>query len=378
MKLVISHADLSRLLGKVQNVVSQKATIPILANILLEARAGMLTVTATDLTVGVRCQTEAKILEEGATTLPARRFCQLIKELTAPHLEITTNEHDITEIVAGSSRFKLHGMSKNEYPALPELADAAHFSLSQEELKEMFFHTAFAVSREDSRYVLTGVFMQVHDGSAVFVGTDGKRLAKNRIPVKLDSSFNGEFIVPLKAVEEIIKNLENGKEKATVYLMKDKIAVETGHSILITKLLSGEYPDINRIIPDRMDKHMSLHRDELISLLRQVSLFTSDSNQSVKFSFSNGELKLSANAMEVGEGQVSMPVNYQGERLDIAFNPNFFLDILRHTREETVDMGLIDPYNPVIIREERVEEGTDRRKAAEDALCLIMPMRLDQ
>ncbi|NGX57476.1 MAG: DNA polymerase III subunit beta [Chlamydiae bacterium] len=371
MKFIISLADLNKLLNKIQNVVPQKATIPILSNFLLEASGGDLILTATDLTVGIRSYTEAKVIKEGATTLPAKKFASLIRELTTPHIEIHTNEHDITEVIAGSSRFKLHGMNKSEFPSLPELAETTQFIIPQRELKNMLFRTSFAVSREDNRYVLTGVFIKIQNGKATFTGTDGKRLAKNEIGVSLDPSWKGDYIIPLKAVEEITKNL-NEEGDATIYLMKDKIAIEANQSILITKLLCGDYPDINRIIPEKMETHVSLHREELMTLLRQVSLFTSNDSQSVRFSFTNGELKLSANAMEVGEGHVSMPVNYNGENLDIAFNPHYFLDVLRHTSKETVDLGIIDAFNPVVIKEELEGEKPD------DSLCLIMPMRLDQ
>ncbi len=377
MKFIISLAEINKLLSKIQNVVAQKPTIPILSNFLIEAANDELVLTATDLTVGIRCYTEAKILEEGSTTLPARRFAQLIRELTTPHIEVHTNEQDITEVIAGSSRFKLHGMNKSDFPSLPELSETTQFTLPQRDLKDMLFRTSFAVSREDNRYVLTGVFLHIQNGEAMFVGTDGKRLARNQLKIPLDPSWKGQYIVPLKAVDEIVKNLREEGD-AAVYLMEDKIAVEANQSILITKLLSGDYPDINRIIPESMESHLSLHREELMTLLRQVSLFTSDVNQSVRFTFSNGELKLSANAMEVGEGNVSMPVNYNGDKLDIAFNPGFFLDILRHTKEETLDMGIIDAFNPVVIREEETDEDSQSKKAMERSLCLIMPMRLDQ
>jgi len=375
MKFVISVAALNQLLNKLQNVVSQKATIPILANILIEASNDEIVLTATDLTVGIRCFAEAKVLEEGATTLPAKRFSQLVRELTVPHVEITTSESDVTEVAAGSSKFRLHGMSRKEFPSLPELHDAVQFSISQTSLKEMIYRTAFAVSREDNRYVLTGVLLRIENGTATFVGTDGKRLSKNRIKIEIDPSYKGGFIIPLKAVEEILKNLKEDEE-AIVYLMDDKIAIEANQSILITKLLSGDYPDIARIIPQSFENHLSLHREELITLLKQVALFTSDVNQSVRFTFNNGELRLSANAMEIGEGKVSMPVNYNGSQLDIAFNPSFFLDVLRHTRSETLDLGIIDPFNPVVIKDETSEE--EKKEAEEkNSLCLIMPMRLD-
>lgn len=374
MKFVISTDEFNYMITKCLTVVSSKMTIPILSNILIEAVNDELILTATDLTVGVRCYTEAKILEEGATTLPAKKLSQLIKELTAVNITVSTNANEVTEIEADSSRFKLNGMNKNEFPSLPSLSESDSFKIAQAELKDMFFRTAFAVSREDNRYVLTGVYMHISNGEACFVGTDGKRLARAHVKVSIDPSFASSYIIPLKAVEEIIKNLADEGE-ATVYLMSDKIAVEAGSVIIVTKLLSGDYPDINRVIPESTETVVSLHREELMSLLRQVSLFMADNNHSVRFTFSDGELRLTANTMEIGEGKVSMPANYHGPKLEVAFNPNFFLDILRHSKGETVKMGVTDAYNPGVITDKEVDPALVQ---APSPLFVLMPMRLNE
>jgi DNA polymerase-3 subunit beta len=330
--------------------------------------------TGTDLAVAMRCVLEAEVLQEGGTALPAKLLAQLVGELTVPNLEIVTNHHDVTEIVAGASCFKLHGMSKEEFPSLPEMGGSARFSIKQSELKDMFFRTAFAVSREDNRFVLTGVFMRIEGGIATLVGTDGKRLSRFQKAIDIDASFKGGYIIPLKAVEEILKNLgEDGD--ATVQLMSDKVAIEASGTTIITKLLSGDYPDVNRVIPTAPSTVVVLHREELMVLLRQIALFTSDSTHSVRFTFINGELILAANTMEIGEARVKMPVNYQGEKLDIAFNPAYFLDILRHCKKERVLLGLDDSYNPgVIIDQEEPPLLTN----TPIPLYVLMPMRLSE
>lgn len=370
MKFVIATQELNYLINKCQNVVAQKNAVPILSNILLEAYNDEIIITATDLTLSIRCFGEAKILEEGGTTLPAKRFANLIRELTTPTVEVSSL-NEITEIKANTSRFKLHGMSKNEYPSLPDVAEAVQFKIEQAILKDMFYRTSFAVSKEENRYVLTGVCLNVNNGIATFIGTDGKRLSKAHVAVEIDPNFSGNFIIPIKAVEEISKNLlEQGI--ATVFLMNDKIAVEASNISIITKLLAGEYPDVNRVIPQNPETLLVLHREELITLLRQISLFIPDNNHSVRFTFSEGELKLTANTMEIGEGNVSMPVNYQGQKLEIAFNPSFFLDILRHCKNETVAMGITDPYNPGVITDQ------ESLQADSSPLFVLMPMRLNE
>lgn len=375
MKFVIATQEFNYLITKCFNVVSQKATIPILSNLLIEAHQGMLSITSTDLTVGMRCFSEAQILEEGATTLPAKPLLHLVRELTAVNVEVTTNPNEITEIVAGDSRFRLHGMRKEEFPALPELENAVHFSINQGILKNVLFRTAFAVSREDNRFVLTGVFLGVANGQATFIGTDGKRLSRTFLPIPVESSFSGNFVIPLKAVEEIQKNLGDETADAKIYLMEDKVAVETSSTIIITKLLSGEYPDISRVIDSPIENTLSLHREELMALLRQVSLFTGSDNQAARFTFCDSELRLTAANMEVGDGKVSMPVNYQGPSLGIAFNPTFFLDILRHTKGETVTLGMSDPYSPGIITDHHVSPFI---AANVPSVFVLMPTRLHE
>lgn len=371
MKFVISTQELNYLISKIQNVVPQKPTIPVLNNFLIEASNDELVLTATDLTVGIRCNTDVKILEEGATTLPARRLAQLVRELTAHNIEISSNPHEMTTLIAGTSRFKLNGMNKNEYPTLPDLSHAYTFQMKQKELKDLLYRTSFAVSKEDNRYVLTGVLMHIANGRITFVGTDGKRLARAFMPVDISPTFTNQSIIPLKAVEEFLKNLTEEGE-ASISLMNDKIAVKANQMLLLTKLLVGDYPDINRVIPENSDVIISLHREELVILLRQVSLFTADQNHSVRFTFTNGELKLTANTLDVGEGHVGMPVNYQGNKLEIAFNPGFFIDILRHCKEETVTLGLTDAYNPGIIT-----DGEQEGKISHSSpLFVVMPMRL--
>lgn len=373
MKFVISTQELNYLINKIQNVVPQKPTVPILTNFLIEASNDELILTATDLAVSIRCNTEVKIAEEGATTLPARRFAQLVRELTAATVEVSSNAHETTTIVAGTSRFKVNGMNKNAYPDLPDLSDACSFKIAQKDLKELLFRTSFAVSKEDNRYVLTGVLMQIAEGLVTFVGTDGRRLARSHMKIEIDPQTHLQAVIPLKAIDEIVKNLLDDGD-AKISLMSDKIAVEANQTLLVAKLLTGDYPEINRVIPEHSPILFTLHREELIALLRQVSLFTVDQQHAARFSFADGELKLAANTKDFGEGNVSMPVNYQGPKLEIAFNPGNFLDILRHCREETVTMGLTDPYNPGLL--------TDGEPPAKlnlaTPLFILMPMRLSE
>jgi len=364
MKFVVSRTELGNLIKKLQNIVPQNPPVPILSHCLVEADHDELVFTATDTGVGVRCSIKAKIQERGALSIPTKRFFQLIRELTEPTLEISALKGDIVEIKTGSSQFRLHGLSKEHYPELPDLSQAMQVSIDTATFREMLYRTAFAVSREDNRFILSGVYMSLQKGKAIFVGADGKRLSKTETTIDIDPSFSGHYILPLKAVDEILKNLGE-EESVRLYLTGDKVAVESGSTLLVTKLLSGEYPDFQQMIPKEKGETLCLHREELMAMLRQVSLFTNEHALSVRFTFVPGELILTANCAEVGEGRVSMPVNFSQEKLEIAFNPHYFLDILRHSEDETVNLNISDSYNLGVI--------TD----STSSLFIIMPMRLN-
>ncbi len=374
MKFVIPTQEFNYLISKCLNVVSAKAAVPILSNLLIEASSGMIRVTATDLSVGIRCFAEVEIIEEGATTLPARKLAQLIKELTTPNIEIYCSPNHITEITAGTSKFRLLGMDKAPFPSLPDLGDVVKFTVKERDLKEAIFRTAFAVSKEEARYTLSGVWLSISGGKAILAGTDGKRLARAILPIENAPDLTGTYIIPIKAVDEILKNLREEGD-VTLYLLEDKIAVQTQDALIVSKLLSGEFPDINRIIPLEANKLISLHREELMTLLRQIALFTSENNNVVRIVLENGEMSLGASANEVGEGKVSMPANYYGDRFEIAFNPSYFLDVLRHSKNETVSLGVSDPFTPGIVTDAEITSYAPENLSP---LFVLMPMRLKE
>ena len=363
MKVKVSRPELASLIGKIQSVVSAKPTTPILANVLIEAQGGILTISATDLMVSMKAQMEALVEEEGTITLPARRFFQLVRELTTPEIELTAGPDEIAYVRTEASEFRLNGINSSEFPTFPDLTQGDHFTMLPGALKEMLSKSVFAAAKEDSRHVLNGVLMMIKDSNATFIGADGKRLAKVWTSIDVNSELCSNYLIPLKAVEEIVKSIDND-ETVKVSLMEDKIGVEAGATVMVTKLLSGDYPDVERIIPKDAAHTLTLHREELMTLLKQVALFTIDKSHSVHFSLTPGELTLTATASDIGNGTVSMPVDYSGESFKMAFNPFFFRDILRHCKDETVNFAITSPHNPGLI--------TDSTTAN----FVIMPMRL--
>jgi DNA polymerase-3 subunit beta len=364
MKFSMAKSELVELISQIQSVVPSKPALPILSNFMMEANEKGLVLTATDLTVGIRCFVSAQINTQGSTTLPSRRFFQLIKELTSPQLEINVNEQDICQVQAFSSLFKLNGMPKSEFPLLPTLDEAQKISISKEELKEMFYKTSFAVSKDENRYLMTGILIKIENGTMMMVGTDARRLSKVERSIQIDPSFSQEYIVPLKGVDEIQKILDRSTDQNVVlYLANDRIAIETSNIMLVTKLLVGDFPDFKSVVPQAVHYSVNVHREELITMLRQVAIFTDEMTGACQFHLEKGELTLFSQHHEIGEARISMPVDYSEDPFEIAFNPYHILDVLRHTTDETLSFAFIDAFNPALIE--------DSKKA----LFVIMPMR---
>jgi len=366
MKIAISRPELALLIGNIQGVVSSNPPIPILANVLIEAYNKQLTISVTNITISVCAQIEGiQIFEEGAIVLPARHFFSLIRELTLPEVTFTTSNEEIAYIEAGHSRFRLNGISKDAFPVFPDLSHENSFSIPSATLKTMFVKTLFAASRDITRPFLNGVCMRIEEDRATFIGADGKHLSKIYTPIELEEgNHRCNYFIPIKSVEEIVKVI--GYEGDTkVFLAEDKIGVESDHIFLVTQLSTERYPNnVEQIIPQKGKFTFAVHREELMTLLKQVMPFAFGKNHSVLFTLNPGELTIIAQSSEVGEGKVSMSVDYSGEFFEMALNPLAFYDLLRHSDDETVFLTLTNSYTPGLI--------TDSTTAK----YVIMPMRL--
>ncbi len=371
MKFVVQRESLLSLIGKIQGIVPTKAIIPILSNVLIEAFDRQIVITATDITVTMRSKIDAQIEECGTITVPARRFFQLIRELTAPDIYLETDTNGIARVTSGTSHFMLHGMDSSEFPSFQSVNDGISFNIESSVLKEMLSNTAFAVAKEHDNQALTGLLLELIDGKATAVGTNGKRLAKMDKSINFNNANKSTSVIPIKTVEEIIKLLNNDSQNITINIVDDKISLECDQWCIVSKLISDKYPDYNRIIPSKEEiKEITIHKDELMTLLKQLSLFTSEANNSVKFTFVDGELQLQTINRDIGEGKVKMPVDYSGSQLEIAFNPNYFLDILKHCKKETINFGVSNSVNPGLI-----VDSSDSQSSP-NVVFALMPLRI--
>jgi DNA polymerase-3 subunit beta len=367
MNLTITKDQIIAGLQAVQNVVSNRTTLPILSNVLLKAEDKHLEITATDLDVTVACKVEAKVVKPGATTLPVKKLFGIVKELNG-EIEIEADDKNIASVRSGSSYFKINGLGADEFPPLPKFKDDKKVSVSQETIRSMLKKTAFAVSTDESRYVLNGIFISLKEGKMAFVATDGRRLALVDEEVEVSEKSTGEFIVPAKAVNELTRLLQDkgtveikfGENQASFALQN-----ENGFGVLmITKLIEGNYPNYRQVIPGEAKERIPLVREEFHQALRRAEIMTSDKANSVKLAFTKNNLTITANSPEVGEARETMAINYKGKEMAIAFNPRYLIDPLAALSQDEVFLELIDELSPGVL------------KINGPFLYVVMPMRL--
>ena len=368
MNLTISKEQIINGLQAVQNVVSTRTTLPILSNVLLRAEGDRLELTATDLDVTIACGVEAKITRPGATTVPVKKLFGIVRELTNLDIDIEVDEKNNCTVRSGPSFYKINGLSADEFPPLPKFKEEKKVVLRQETLKSMMKKTSFAISTDESRYVLNGIFLSLKDHKMTMVATDGRRLALVDEEIDVSEASQGEFIVPAKAVNELNRLLQDKGEVEIQYAdnqasftLKD----EKGSSILIvSKLIEGNYPNYRQVIPAETKERVALVREEFLHALRRAEIMTSEKSNSVKLSFGKNKLEITANSPEVGEAKETLAINYKGPDIAIAFNPKYIIDPLNALVNDEIFIELIDELSPGVV------------KINGPFLYVVMPMRL--
>ncbi|HLC13317.1 MAG TPA: DNA polymerase III subunit beta [Chthoniobacterales bacterium] len=363
MKFSATKEKLLEGLQQVQNVVSTRTTLPILSNVLLQAKEGAVHLTTTDLDVGVRGSFEANVDKVGATTLPARRLFTIIRELPSSEIAIEVDGKNAASIRSGQSFFKILGLPEEEFPPLPKFENAKVVTMRQKDLHDGLRKTAYAISTDETRYVLNGVLFSFKENKLTLVATDGRRLAMLDIELEFPRSHEAEIIVPTKAVTELQRLLKDDGE-VKISVGSGQIAFDLNNTLLVSKLIEGNYPNYKQVIPSEAKERVTLERETFLNSLRRVSLLASDKSNSIKLNFSKNNIEITANTPEVGEARESLPVAYKGRDFSIAFNPEFLMAPLRNLTEDEVFFDLIDEMSPGVL------------KIQTPFLYVLMPMRV--
>ncbi len=370
MEIKIERNILNDGLAWVQSVVDRKTTMPILSNVHLEAKGGTITLTATDLEVGVIGTIKAEIIQPGKITVPARGLYEIVKELPNQIVQLKAAPNHWLEIKCAKSQFKLVGLDANEYPALPKKSGGQEFNLEVDVLMEMIQKVDFAISTDEARYNLNGIFLETgaKEGKTCLklVATDGHRLSLSERELKTKVPLTQGVIFPRKGVAELKRLLED-KEGDIHFWVGDKQAiVEKEERQLMVRLIDGQFPPYNHVIPQKQKRVLSVSRESLTQSLRRVAVVTTDRSRGVKFSVSPGLLEISANNPDLGEAKEELPIQYKGATFAVGFNAAYFLEALGVLEDEQVVLQLNDEVSPCLIQSE-FDRGFTH---------VIMPMRL--
>ncbi len=372
MQLTIERATLLKSLAHVQSVVERRNTIPILSNALMAAGDGKLSLTATDMDLTIVDEVAASIAEPGATTVPAHTIYDIVRKLPdGAEVEIAGGG-DSTQLTlrSGRSKFSLATLPKEDFPATGSEELPKTFTLQSRELKNLIDRTRFAISMEETRYYLNGIYLHAAQDDKVpllrAVATDGHRLARFEMPLPESASGMPGVIVPRKAVAELRKLIEESDEPVQIALSETRIRFAFGSTVLSSKLIDGTFPDYERVIPTGNDKVLDVDCRSFANAVDRVSTISSEKSRAVKMSVNDGAMTLSATSPENGSAMEEISVDYGGPSIEIGFNSRYLLDIAQQIEGEVAQISMADAASPTIVRE----------VADSSALYVLMPMRV--
>jgi DNA polymerase III subunit beta len=370
MEFSVTKSALLNELSMTQGVVERKTTIPILSNLLVEARGSQLTITATDLELSIRTSCDAEVKKEGAGTIPAKKLLELVRLLPEGEIKVKLLENHWVEIVSDRKKYKLVGMAKENFPALPEMPHTL-VKIPAAILESLIAKTKFAISMEESRYTLNGGLLILRPDTLAMVATDGHRLALAETDHKL-TGMNAELkvLVPKKAMDEVEKLSGAAGADAQFDFAKDEshLFFQVQHRLLISRILTGQFPNYEAVLPRDNNKHVVLERGELTDAVRRVAQLADQRSHAVKFAISVEGVEISASSPEYGEAKESLEKEYRGEPIAIGFNSSYMLDFLSAAADGPVSIELKDEQSAGQLRP-LAEESYRYR-------YIIMPMRI--
>jgi DNA polymerase-3 subunit beta len=353
MEFTVSKVDLVRELGLSQGVVEKKTTIPILSNILVEACDDQITLTATDLELGVRCGCPANVKKPGSGTIPARKLLDYVRLLPDADVNVKFGENQWATLVCGRSRTRIAGMSRESFPELPALPQTL-VGIPAKTLASMISRTIFAISAEESRFTLNGALLVVKSDGLAMVSTDSHRLAVVEQNVEFGELHTPyRALLPRKAMGEILKLVAEAGHDAVIRFSGDEnhLFFQLGDRLLISRKLTGNFPEYERVLPKEHAHSIVLNRDELRSSIERVMQFADERSRAIRIQAAEGEVKIHASLSETGESEESIPVQYSGPNVEIGFNATYLLDFLRAVSEPDVafcfrDAGSAGEFRP--------------------------------
>jgi len=349
----------------VQNAVSQKSSLPILSNVLLKASGNKLELIATDLDIGICSTIPVSVEQEGAITVPARKFFDIIRALPdGSEITLSMKKNNFMTIKSGKAHFKIIGLPREEFPQLPVFKEDNSIAIKQVLLKEMLNLTDFAVSKDDTRYVLNGTLFIIKGGKLSIIATDGRRLAAIEKKLSQKAPIEKEVIIPTKAIQEV-KRMLGEEGEVTIKFGDNQILFSFPTYFIVSRLIEGEYPNYKNVIPKKSSKEVRVLREDFLSAARRASIFTDQDSMAIKLSITKKKMMISKNTPYLGEAKEEIDIDYVGgEDLEIGFNPRYLIDVLKNLAVEEIVLEVNDSSKPGVVRQ------------GEEYTYVVLPMQL--
>jgi DNA polymerase-3 subunit beta len=376
MKLSVAQTEILQALQVVSSAVPSRTTLPVLSNILVEATEGGIQLTATDLDLAIATKAKADVKAEGSLTVPAKRFSELVRKLPKEELKLEAKDLNLN-VVSKTGRFKFLCIRPDEFPARTTVTPAVTLTVDSKLFEKMIRRVIYAVSSDETRPALNGALLHLNEDMLGLVATDGHRLARARLklPGTTKNPLKGDIIVPLKALNHLHRLLADTGEPVAIELSKNHVRFVLGPTTITTKLIEGPFPNYEQVLPKQNTKILRANASELMQALDRVSIFSDSLTRQVKFSLGADTLKLIVQTPDQGEATEEIAVRYNSDDLDIGYNANYLLDILRTIDADEVLMRLNTPVTAGLV-EPAPKEDAKGAPPQEDLLCLVMPLRL--
>jgi DNA polymerase-3 subunit beta len=371
MQFIISKNIFLEGLSKVQGIVEKRHTIPILANVLIEAKNNEITITATDLEVGLKSKYEAKTISEGKITVSAKKLYEIVKELPDKEINFNSKNNFWVEIKCDKSIFNLVGLSPEEFPKFPDI-ELNNNIINKNDLNEMIEKTLFSISNDETKFNLTGIYIKTdivdNFKKIIFVSTDGHRLSmiQKSYEKELDKRYLEGFILPKKGIIEIKKILETMESDINIGISDNNFSINNNKTTLIMRMVDGDFPDYKRVIPEKGNNAAVINKNLFLHALRRISILSSEKSKGVKINLNKNSLTLTSSNPDLGDAKEEIDIVYNGDDISIGFNAKYIIDILQVIKNDNIIFNLKDNISPGRINPENDENH----------LSVIMPMRL--
>lgn len=350
MKITIARQDLLDAVNKVKSIVSTKSALPILSHILLETGDSSVKLSATDLKVSIECTVDCTVELAGSMTVSSQRLASILSELPEADIQLSLSESNVVILECEKIQTKLYSMSPEEFPPIRNFEGIEPLRLPQNMLKNIFQKTSFAICVDQARYNLTGLLIEIGNGKLTAVATDGRRMSLFTQLEGIADGIDVKVIIPGKMIHELERLLEANDDELDVFINENQAAFAFGSIRLVTALIEGTFPNYEMVVPPNHDKEVYINTAKFTEAMRRTRTMTNDKFNSVRFQINENVAKLKVVTPEVGEYEEEVPIEYDGEALEIAFNPDFILDVLRQIDTETTSVILKDAMSPCVLK----------------------------